>query len=296
MTAPLSAQPTPKLRLPKLAGVRLKRFSLFTGNPDAEFEAGDGVLCLVGANGIGKSTLLTAINFCLTGTVPDPARTFESINEYYQYTRRYSREFFRGRIAGLDENDAEVNVRFSIGAFRYDLTRGLFEPEELRQLTVIDSSVSTPTTIISVSEGEPRSERHQRYTQSLVQHSGVASFEEFVFLQHFVFTFDEQRQTLFWSPRIMERVLYRAFGADPGMARRADSIRREIEAEDSRVRNRQWEATRMRRRINEIREKANALAGAEETYESLTLEHEALSNEHQEKYGGTRGGRGCTAR
>ena len=282
MTASFLAQPTPKLRLPKLSSVRLKRFSLFTGNPDAEFEAGDGVLCLVGANGIGKSTLLTAINFCLTGTVPDPARTFESINEYYQYTRRYSGEFFRGRIAGLDESDAEVNIRFRIGEFQYDITRGLFEPEELRKLTVIDSSVSPPTTITLVSEDEPRSERHQRYTQSLVRHSGVASFEEFVFLQHFVFTFDEQRKTLFWSPRIMERVLYRAFGADPGMARRADSIRREIEAEDSRVRNRQWEATRMRRRINEIKAKANALAGAEETYESLILEHETLSNEHQE--------------
>ena len=283
MSAPTLNQPTPKLRLPKIADVRLKRFSLFTANPDAEVSAGDGVLCLVGANGIGKSTLLAAINFCLTGTVPDPARTFESINEYYQYTREYSREFFRGRIAGLDEDDAEISVTFSIGSYNYELTRGLFEPEELRHLSVIDSSGSNSSAVIALSDNIPRSERHRIYTESLIKHSGVASFEEFVFLQHFVFTFDEQRKTLFWNPRVMERVLYRAFGADSDMAKRADSIRREIETEDSRVRNRQWEATRMRRRINEVKAKARELAGAEKEFETLESDHESLSKQHQEE-------------
>lgn len=283
MSAPTSNQPTPKLKLPKLAKIRLKRFSLFTANPDAEFAAGDGVLCLVGANGIGKSTLLAAINFCLTGTVPDPARTFESVNEYYQYTRRYSREFFRGRIAGLDEDDAEISVTFSIGSINYKLTRGLFEPEELRHLSVIDSSGNGPSTLVEVLDNIPRRERHKTYTELLVKHSGVSSFEEFVFLQHFVFTFDEQRKTLFWNPQIMERVLYRAFGADSDMAKRADSIRREIDAEDSRVRNRQWEATRMRKRINEIRAKKREMTGAESEFETLVSQHESLSKRYQEE-------------
>ena len=70
----------------------------------------NGALCLVGANGIGKSTLLSAINFCLTGTVPDPNRAFVSIDEYYKYTRQYSRNYFRGRITGGDEDDAEITV------------------------------------------------------------------------------------------------------------------------------------------------------------------------------------------
>lgn len=273
----------PKLRLPKLADVRLKRFSLFAAHPDAEFAAGDGVLCLVGANGIGKSTLLAAINFCLTGTVPDPTRTFESINEYYQYTRRYSREYFRGRIAGLDEDDAEISVTFSIGPFNYALTRGLFEAEELRHFAVLDARSDNPSNLAQVTEDIPRSERHKAYADILVRHSGVSSFEEFVFLQHFLFTFDEQRQTLFWNQRIMERVLYRAFGTDPDMAKRADSIRREIDAEDSRVRNRQWEATRMRRRINEIRAKASELADAGEQFEMLASKHEQLSKQHEEE-------------
>jgi energy-coupling factor transporter ATP-binding protein EcfA2 len=52
----------------------------------------------VGANGIGKSTLLSAINFCFTGIVSDPNRAFESMEEYYKFPRSYSSSYFRGRI------------------------------------------------------------------------------------------------------------------------------------------------------------------------------------------------------
>ena len=271
-----------KLQLPRIGTVKLHRFSLFSANPDAEFEAGDGVLCLIGANGIGKSTLLSAINFCLTGTVPDPTRTFTSIDEYYKYTRQFSRNYFRGRIVGYDEEDAEITVCFSLGSIKYEIKRGLFEPDELRGLK-IHSSKATVADTLSAGPELPRSERHRRYTASLVRHTGLASFEEFVFLQHFVFTFDEQRSTLLWNSRIMERVLYRAFGLDPMMATRVDSIRREIQQSDSRVRNYQWQATRVRKRINEIETHKRQHATAREEYDTLFNEHETVTQEFDEQ-------------
>jgi DNA repair exonuclease SbcCD ATPase subunit len=271
--------PSPKLKLPVIQKVSLRRFSLFAASPDVEFSCGRGVLCLVGANGIGKSTLLSAINFCLTGTVSDPNRAFESMDEYYKFTRAYSASYFRGRIAGSDEDDAEITLFFGVGPFDYEVRRGLFEPEELRALTITDRDARQPVT---TTEGMPRGERHQLYAKSLVRHTELASFEEFVFLQHFVFTFDEQRKTLFWNPRIMERVLYRAFGLNPNMAKQADTIRRETQHEDSRVRNYQWEATRMRKRINEIRAQSHAASGAQNTYDTLIANHEALSRQFDE--------------
>ena len=270
----------PKVKLPRIRHVRLRRFSLFAANPDAEFAAGDGALCLVGANGIGKSTLLSAINFCLTGTVPDPNRAFVSIDEYYKYTRQYSRNYFRGRILGTDEEDAEITLSFTLGHYHYRVTRGLFEPDELRLLHITTSEGNADDnshTDVLPDPDTPRLQRHRTYAECLVSHSGLTSFEEFVFLQHFVFTFDEQRRTLFWDARIMERVLYRAFGLDPTMARRADSLRREIQHEDSRVRNYQWEATRMRKRINGLRERAQKFSGAETDYNKLAEDHEQLS-------------------
>jgi DNA repair exonuclease SbcCD ATPase subunit len=129
----------------------------------------------------------------------------------------------------------------------------------------------------------PRGERHRAFRAYFVQHSGLSSFEEFVFLQHFVFTFDEQRRTLFWNQSVLERVLYRAFGLEPDMAKRADSMRREIEHEDSKVRNYQFEATRMRRRINELLAQTQAASGAQQTYDSLMAEHKRLSTQFDDE-------------
>lgn len=268
-----------KLKLPWIREVSLHRFSLFEADPNPKFSCGPGVLCLVGANGIGKSTLLSAINFCLTGIVPDPDRKFESMDEFYKYTQTFSSNYFRGRILGTDEDDAEVTVRFSIGAFEYDLCRGLFEPQEVRSLTILNRGESGPPL---TTDGIPRSERHKVYAGKLVEHSGLTSFEEFVFLQHLVFTFDEQRNTLFWDSKVMERVLYRAFGWDSNMAKKADGIRREIQHEDSRVRNRQWEATRMQKRIREIRAQSRGLPEAQRAYDTLVSRHETLTRQFEE--------------
>lgn len=271
---------SPKLTLPQIDGIKLRRFSLFTANPDAEFGCGDGVMCLVGANGVGKSTLLSAINFCLTGIVADPNRAFESMEEYYRFTRAYSASYFRGRIAGNDEADAEITVSFRLGEFDYEVQRAVFEPDELRGLSIRNRATDE---LLLATTDMPRADRHRTYVARLVQDSGVSSFEEFAFLQHFVFTFDEQRDTLFWNPRVMDRVLYRAFGLQPDMAKRADSMWREIEAEDSRVRNYQWEATRMRKRINEIRAQAHTSSNAQQTYDALTSDHKALSERFEEE-------------
>lgn len=272
-------QSFPKLKFPRLNKVALRRFSLFTANPDVEFICSPGVMCLVGANGIGKSTLLMAINFCLTGIVPDPERTFESIDEYYRYTKQYSTSYFRGRIVGGDTDDAHITLFFTLGHFNYEVCRGLFEPEELRSLIIKDQNDQD---IVVDGEAMSRRERHLNYAQKFVEYCGVSSFEEFVFLQHFVFTFDEQRKTLFWNSRIMERVLYRAFGMDPEMAKKADSTRREIQHEDSRVRNYQWEATRMRKRINEIRSQLQAQHGAQQKFDTLTTTHETITFRFEE--------------
>jgi len=270
-----------KLILPQIEKVELQRFSLYTANPNASFVCIDGVLCLVGANGIGKSTLLSAINFCLTGIVSDPNRLFESMEEYYRFSRDFSSRYFRGRIVGSDEDDAEITVCFRLGTYYYEICRGMFEPDELRGFTIKnweDKSVLLET------DDVPRGERHRKYAERFVQDSGLSSFEEFVFLQHFVFTFDEQRRTLFWNQRVLERALYRAFGLESDMAKQADTLRREIESEDSKVRNRTYDATRISKRVNDIRAKTQSVPEAQRRFDSLTGDHKMLTQQFEEEH------------
>ena len=54
------------LNLPKLLNVSLNDFSLYSLTPNIELTIGDGVFCLAGANGLGKSTFLNAVNYALT--------------------------------------------------------------------------------------------------------------------------------------------------------------------------------------------------------------------------------------
>ena len=215
---------------------------------------------------LGKSTLLSAINFCLTGIVSDPAREFKSMEEYYTDSRRYSiaADTLRGRISEEDRGDAEITLEFRLGDHRYVLQRGMFESEELRGLTV----TTLDGKALLFTEEMTRRERQLAYESQLTTHIGLSTFEEFVFLQHFVFTFDERRLTLFWNQKILERALYLAFGLSPDVAKRVDSMRRDYESADSQVRNRQWEATKTTKRINQLRSQFHSTGTTQANYDS----------------------------
>jgi len=89
---------------------------------------------------------------------------------------------------------------------------------------------------------------------------GIKSFEQFVFLQHFVFTFDERRHLLFWDNKVAENAMYLAFGINSEEALRAEVLRREAEKADSLARNYNWDATQLRRKLEDLEE---AVAGSE---------------------------------
>ena len=271
---------TSRLTLPRLVKIELKHFSLFRANPDAEIICDKNVICLVGANGIGKSTLLQAINFGLTGIVSEPNRTFKTIEDFYNNCKPYSKTYFRGRIDGSEEEFSEIHMTFDLGEKRYRIVRGLFEPEELRKFTI---SRATDNDIIVQSDPLSRTDRNKLFCDKFVEDSGFVSFEEFAFLQHFVFTFDEQRRILFWNQRVLERVLYKAFGFDPTMAKTVDNLRREISAADSRVRNIQWDVTKEKRRFNDLRSAATKVTGNRTKLEDLEAQRETLIEAASEK-------------
>jgi len=77
---------TTKMRFPRIVRVTLTRFSLFNITPTVTIDFNEGVFCLAGANGLGKSTFLSALNYGLTGIVSDPERIFSSVDEYFKHS------------------------------------------------------------------------------------------------------------------------------------------------------------------------------------------------------------------
>lgn len=236
-----------QLNFPQIRRVVLDKFSLYTQRPKIELDVANGVVCLAGANGIGKSTFLSAVNFGLTGTVPLPSHKFMSAAEYYKDGVRFSQTFFDGRIDEDDRESAQITIDFDLGKTRLQITRGFFEPDSLRALSITLDGEPVPDVRALTEEGKQR-----HYATHVAGAVGVQSFEQFVFLQHFVLTFDESRHLLFWDPRALEQALYLAFGTDSEIAGSAERLRREMEKAESRGRNIQFHATSVYNRIQTL--------------------------------------------
>ena len=260
--------PQQKLRMPRLIRVRLEHFTLYNSQPSIELGFNDGVFCLAGANGLGKSTFLAAINYGLTGIVADPNRKFESVPEYYNLCLDFASEFFDGRIDEKDRDRAVVGLEFVAGSKHFNIERGVFEREQLRKLVITDVASNRPHDAKTLSPAQ----RHRRYAESLSEEIGLRSFEQFVFLQQFVFTFDERRHLLFWDKRVLEQALHLCFGVNPEDAHKADQLLRQMEGADSLVRNYQWQATGLRKQLEQL----ESLVDADEAATEYRAHHERV--------------------
>lgn len=264
-----------KLVFPRILKATLRNFSLYASQPLISVSFPEGVFCLAGANGLGKSTFLSAINYALTGIVANPNRRFESVEEYYRYHLEYPAEFFAGRINEIDRASAEVSVEFAVANHLYSITRSPFEREQLRTLSVVTSGESDEP-IVDGTWLSP-ADRESEYERQIMADIGLDSFSQFVFVQHFLLTFDERRHLLFWDQRVLEQALFLAFSVDQNDAKRADTLRKEMEAHASRARNANWQATQLRSRMVEL--EAQAAAVRQPVDEELVLEHEKLTED-----------------
>ncbi|MEU6080454.1 AAA family ATPase [Streptomyces sp. NPDC047108] len=255
-------------RLPTIERVGLQNFSIYKERPTLEVDIQRGVFCLAGANGLGKSSFLAAINFGLTGIVANPDRSaFASTRKFYTNNLEYSRHYFDGRIEELDRDAAEVSLQFTVGSRQYELTRNLFEPEALRFLRIVNDAGE----IVSI-ETDDDDLRHENYKNLLLEDCHLSSFDQFVFLQHFLLTFDERRHLLFWDEQVTTPMLYLAFGIHAEDAKRADELTHAVNRAESQRRNAQWQVTTARRRMKEM-----GVADIDEAaLESLVEKHQNL--------------------
>jgi len=260
-----------KRRLPVLEAVQLDSFTLYRNHRRVAVNIPDGVFCLAGANGLGKSSFLAAVNYGLTGIAADPKRAFKSVREYYADSLAFSEIYFAGRVDELDRDNAQVGVRFRVGRTRFELTRNLFEPKALRRLKI------SSTDGLEIFDGtgiDDAEQRHRVYAEHLAAECRLSNFEQFVFLQHFLLTFDERRHLIFWDSAVADPTLYLAFGLDADDAFSANELRRRIDRAESNARNAQWQATQARNRLRGLGDVPGTLDDATD----LLGDHRHLTN------------------
>jgi energy-coupling factor transporter ATP-binding protein EcfA2 len=252
----------------------LRNFSLYKRRRTVEVTFNREVFCLAGANGLGKSTFLSALSYAITGTVPRPDLAFLGASQYYDDTLKYSARYFEGRIQAADHDLAEVELEMTVGRHHFSLVRGMFAPQGLRELRV---RLPDGTTVDYSAGSLTESERHSRYVEAIQEATGLESFAQLVFLQLFVLTFDEERRLLFWSDRVAEQALFLAFGVSPEKATQAEALQRTYDSAESKARNLQWQATGVRRRLRALQE-ALGSDDSPDSERDIESEHIGLTN------------------
>jgi hypothetical protein len=261
----------------------LRHFSLYSNVDVVSQDMRSGsVFCLAGANGLGKSTFLAAVNYGFTGIAASPTRKFENFRQYYNDSLEWSRTYFDGRIDELDRDLAEIELHFTIGETSYRVVRSLSEPTKLRGLTIQSSDSVTPT--VNVNQEDGSEELHRTYADQVLSDSNLGEFAQFAFVQHFLLTFDERRHLLFWDEAASEPALYVSFGLAADVTVRASDLRKKINKAESDARNAQWQATQAMNRIRDLgfdTSAAPATADLLEQHEALVAATELASEEHR---------------
>ena len=239
------------VQLPLIEQVRLDSFDLYSRLPNVALDMADPVVCLIGANGLGKSTFLNALAYGLTGAIPDLDRGFKSADDYAKNNGRANRidDYFSGRLGSASQDVATITVVLRWNNRTLHVTREFMAEHLVTKLTYRDADGVDRDALKGVEEDNGKSV----YEARICELTGLSTFSQFVFLVHFVCLFDEGRHLLMWDEVALTNALYLAFGTDPGRAREADRIRNDMNREASRARNKRYSARHITEQIDQLR-------------------------------------------
>ena len=235
------------MKLPKINKVVIENFSLYKQQRRIEMDVNDGVMCLVGANGLGKSTFISIVSYAMTGVVVQPNIDFKSLNSISEFAKKaygFADIFFEGRVDERDRMQAQVTVEFALGDYNYIITREFFSSADLLRFNRKDAEGYE-----TVSAGKLLSDQYKDF---FVQDSELSTFDQYIFIQTYVLTFDESKKLLFWDEDVMSRVMYLFFSINAESAQRADVLRKNIKRYESNMRNIQWEISKVEKRLGKI--------------------------------------------
>ncbi|MCY3811294.1 MAG: ATP-binding protein [Gammaproteobacteria bacterium] len=233
----MEADRSPRYCLPAIGRVELSGFDLYRRKPDVRINIDRSVFCLIGANGLGKSTFLTTLLYGLTGAIPNREAGFPSPGEYAENATRQPerRDYFGGRVSEAATEHASVRLGLRWPDARATVTRQLFGTGAASEVE-IEREGNGGADVFTGDSAEAA------YQEFVVEKSQLPGFDQFVFLVHYVCVFDEERHLLLWDGTALTNALYLAFGSDAEQAATANELKRKVERLGSRARNSRYAA------------------------------------------------------
>ena len=181
-----------------------------------------GLTLVVGANGLGKTTLITLIFRMLAGPFDIPQLRSGVALGYRRLEAKKiplrQRKMFAARVSDRATR-ATARLEVSLGSIPVTIERSL------SNLILLTAQV-----------GDKSCETEECFQAHIMEAAGLGSFGDFILmLRYLVFYFEDRRQ-LVWDPSA-QRQLLRMLYLPPDLAQRWTSMERSILANDSRMRN-----------------------------------------------------------
>lgn len=262
--------------LPVLKRLQIRNYGLYPGlNRDGVFDIdlAPGLTVVLGANGLGKSTLVNILFRMLTGpwNVNLPDGNLGTANLLAVPLNPKFRSTFSARVNDA-ARDAQATIEFTIGARNFVVTRSL------QKLDLVAFSVDGVSGRIDEEE----------FKSAVLAASSIYSYGEWIFILRTMVFFFEDRRMLVWDPTA-QRQLLRCMFLEPEQAHDWWLAEREILELDTRMRNLQAALSREEKeeRKNQSLSKAAPEVRAEltskETLLQGTLERQAKLIENIEE-------------
>lgn len=238
----------------KIVKVTVRNFSLYSKHGNVvkvEEFINDGVYCLAGANGLGKTTFLNAINYGLTGIVLEPNKEVYIPDEIVKSNKSYTERYFQGRIKADDKDKAEIELLLRVNNRFIRLIRSFSNREDVRLLEYYEDKDGIKQTLLKTNNLSPK-ELLDSYEDIIVNEVGIGKFSYYLFFQLYVLTFDENRRMLFWDERASTSALSIAFNDSIEDTERVLELKKKMEEYESYGRNARWQATQIKNEIEKL--------------------------------------------
>ena len=211
----------------------------------------DGVYCLAGANGLGKTTFLNAINYGLTGIVLEPTKEVNSPDEIIKSNKAYTERYFQGRIRAEHKDTADIELLLSVNGKSLRIIRSFSDREGIRLFEYYEDKNGKKNNLLNTTNLSPK-QLLQAYEDVIVKEVGIGKFSYYIFFQLYVLTFDENRRMLFWDENASTNALSIAFNDDLQNTERVLKLKKQMEEFESYGRNTRWQATQVKNEIDKL--------------------------------------------
>jgi len=167
--------------LPRISRVRLSGFTpLFKGPIEFAVPNTSGPFVILGANTLGKTTILQSIVFAIAGIASTDVQDAREDKRF-----QWDLSYFRNRVN--DPKNAEIQVHFTFGDTSIAVRRGL-DSERVRGVKV------------DKAEWINSSEAPTIFEAQVLEVGGYQSLRDFRYMVHRLIYLPESRRNIVWSP------------------------------------------------------------------------------------------------